>query len=202
MKRVITSAIAMAILLIVGASYARSPYDATGPATEGTLVELADRVGTSPKAITIIDYAHAKKHAGLAYTIFSYATVTASNTYSYLFTTPATTEMHFSYTIMSSATTTVALFTGPNAAGGTTVTPTADNQTSTNTTSMVVTSLPTITTNGTAIANHYISAGGLLGVGDIATDEMVLAHSTKYLLLVTTGTATSNVDFTIKWYEN
>lgn len=202
MKRILIHAVAMAVLLIVGMSYARSAYDATGPATEGTLVEVADRLGVASGATTIIDYAHAKRHAGDSYSIYSYVTVSANSQYSFLLTTGTGTQTHLTYLITSSATSTIGFYRSPNASGGNAQTLVNDNENSSKTASMTLTTGPTITTYGTLIASHNIVDGTLQGVGDVNVDEMILREGTKYLLLITAGTATSIVDYQFKMYED
>ena len=158
-------------------------------------------LGEHGESVTIL-YEHNQTHLGENYLLSSYVTITASNNYDFLITTPTTTEIHLHYDLDVDAEAYSTLYEGPNASGGTAATPINRNRTSANTTSLTITTLPTVTTTGTQLRAAALSTTKKVG-GDLETDEFILQANTKYLLRIIAGAGSAVVlNYDIHYYED
>lgn len=165
------------------------------------------RIDSSTRSTCTIEYEHHEIHAGNSFyaEIFD-ATLSDTHTIIMLITTPNTLEYaHSRMMVQVTKATTVLFYEGTtvSAAGGA-VTESNRERNSAHPATVVVTSKPTITANGTLLQTSYIGTGGKYGVGgtDSALNEWVLKANEKYMIILTSNEDNNKGIIGINWYEH
>ena len=173
---------------------------------EGEFEEV--RIDSSTNSLQTVDYAHHEIHAGSHYKKgFQNTALDDTDTVAVVFTTPDSTKfMHFVLTSQTTGPATVQLFRTPTlSAEGTAMTPLNRNENSSNTADMVVKHTPTITSNGTKIAEKWVGSEGFkenLGGETRGDSEIVLLRNTQYLALLTAEADDMKGAIGGDWYEH
>lgn len=196
----------------VAVTQSTSPWVVSGTvaATQGTspwvtsgTVTVNNSNPSNLKAV-VIEFEHQKIHDGLFYSYPTYSTLGAGLDGYYLITTPNTsTRMHFGAHIQVDQETLLYLYESPTASGGTSVTPFNHDRNSASTTTLAITSSPTVTANGTNISLDMIGSCGSSGGEVVASQEYILKQGTVYLMRVHNN-ATGTLEYVLDmiWYEN
>lgn len=147
-------------------------------------------------------------HEGLVFFHFGAENIaTTGGTREWLVITPnTTTQAHFTFTVMASATVTVEFFEAPTTTAlGSSRNARNLSRQSANTAATVLYAGPTITATGTRLIIYNVGdqrndsdyGTGILGEGEL----MILAQDTVYLLRLTAAQDDTNVDVKLAWAE-
>jgi len=149
------------------------------------------------------DFAHEAIHNGEVFRAAKYEIIGAGSMLSVMMTTPANGGIHLSQTVSTDGPGLGQFFEAPNATGGTVITAKNAYRSSTNVSSAVVASDPTIVSNGTAIGVALLGDTGWKSVsgGSMLSREWILAASTKYLLKFTSDAASCRTIIKIFYIE-
>ena len=176
----------------------------TQPVSNTVLTNAVDGATTDLKVIL---HEHHEIHAGDHYCYYDSVTLGVSGTQVYLFTTPDTTKwIHLTFVATGSAITTVDLYEGSNKVGTTLQTVVNSNRNSLNAAGLVIHKAVTGgDTDGTkifTISSGAASQQSRIGVSAERGHEFVLKQNTKYLLRITSATASNLTNLQLNWYEH
>ena len=166
------------------------------------------RIDATTNSLQIIDYAHHEIHSGSHYKQgYRDTTLDDTDTMALVFTTPNTTEwMHWTLTSQTTGPATIQVFRSPTlSAEGTALTPFNRNENSANTSNMVVRHTPTITSNGTKLAEKWVGSAGFKedsGGSARGDSEIILQQNTQYLVLLTAEADDMKGAIGGDWYEH
>jgi len=155
-----------------------------------------------------LDYAHWEIHSGSHYFYENYVELGNGGIQSIEITTPDTTKWaHLLFSVHSDLTAIIELLEGPAAGtGGSEVTPVNNNRNSSNTSGLTVKTGVTAGAGGTSLMKRHIGSGtnpSSARPGEASRDsEILLKQNTIYLLKITSGAASNNVDYRLSWYEH
>lgn len=154
----------------------------------------------------ILDIFHHKIHEGHAYQAFNIdQVVTIANPKTFLFTTPIINEIiHLRYNILPSPGAILRIYEDSVATGGTPLNIKNLNRISTNTSGLIISFAPTVTTLGNIIYEE-IAGTNVKNTVDGAfkrhEDEIILKLNTKYIFRITPLLDPAYVSANFKWYE-
>ena len=160
------------------------------------------------RTLQTIDYAHHEIHAGLHFMYTDAVTLGSAATLDYLITTPDTTQWaHMLFFLDGSAITQWQLFEGADKNGTTLQTVGNSNRNSlTAATTLVHKGTGGGTTDGVQIALYKggSATGSSRQAGSSTRNdgETILKQNTKYILRVTSGTASNLTNVRLEWYEH
>jgi len=185
------------LCLFVAAGLSGAP-----PSVEGPYDEITG-------AMTTLDIAHSEIHEGLHYFYHDSVELASTASKSYLITTTATnTYIHFLMDLDGSAITTFALYEATDRIGsGTPATPLNSNRPFATLATSTVTIFPAIgggTTDGTLLWTYKsgsASAQSKAPTSSQRENELILKPLTKYIVRVTSGTASNLCNVGMFWYE-
>ena len=169
--------------------------------------ELRYALDQITRALNVIDYAHHEIHAGSHYLYADAITLGAAGTQDYLITIPNTTKWpHMLFILDGSAITQFDLYEGADRNGTTLQTIGNSNRNSAN---IAGVTLHKGTSGGSTdgIKIHTYKGGSATnqsrsGAGTRNDEELILKQNTKYLLRVTSGTASNLINVHLSWYEH
>jgi hypothetical protein len=165
------------------------------------------RIDYSTHALETIDYVHHEIHAGSAFFYTDSVELGSAAAQDYLITTPDTTKWgHFTFSGTGNAITQVQLYEGSDRTGTSAQTVRNANRNSVTTATITVhKGTSGGTTDGTLIwqrKSGASSAQSRSGVEATHEGEIILKQNTKYLLRITSGTATNLTNLALSWYEH
>ena len=140
--------------------------------------------------MTVIEYEHDKTHEGRFFSGGYYNSSLADATnQDFLVTTSADNTFHAQFLVAISGDCTMQIFEGPTTSGGTSVSMSNHNRSSSKVCDLTVKHTPTVTGTGTQINGTIFLPGGDKHTGGGGhfgfANEFMLAKSTSYLLRVT-----------------
>jgi len=178
---------------------------------------LNDTTTITPSTDTITQFGinitgdHAYIHRGKAFNASGQVSLAAAAVYSLTLTTPAASSayVHLRPAFFSSSASyaKMSILEAPVMTAGTAATPTNRNRNSATSATSVYTYNATYTSGGTLVDLYTVGTGGnptaRAGGGVGADAELVLKPATTYLFLIDnpTGGATSNIAWSLFWYE-
>jgi len=166
------------------------------------------RIDATTHTMQSIDYEHHEIHAGSHFFYTDKNTLGSAGTVVYLLTTPNTTKWsHLVYLISGSAITTIDIYEGADRVGDVAQTAYNSNRTSATTPTLVIHKAITGagSTDGTLIWTRSSgSSSGQRRTGMEATrgGEKILKQNTKYIIRITSGTASNLTNIDLEWYEH
>ena len=165
------------------------------------------RIDLTTGAVETIDYAHHEIHAGSHFMYTDAVTLGEAGVQNYLITTPNTTKWaHMIFVMDGSAITTFELYEATNKGGTTLQTVGNSNRNSTTVaTTTIHKGLTGGDSDGTLI--HKFAGGSATNQSKDSSstrndEELVLKQNTKYILRVTSGTASNLTNVKLAWYEH
>jgi len=164
-------------------------------------------VDETTNILKIISDSHHMVHEGKHFMFTDSRQLESGGTVEYLITTPNTTTWaHMTFYLDGSAITQWQFYEDSDRSGGTPFTLGNNNRNSTGTSQLTINWNPT--TGGTTRGNlaYYYKGGSTTNQARTGTDsgndeELILKQNTKYLLLVTSGTAGNLTNVRLEWYE-
>ena len=154
-----------------------------------------------------IDYVHHEIHEGDHFLYTDAVTLGEAGVQNYHITTPNTTKWaHMIFVVDGSAITQVELYEGTDKAGDTDVVAGNSNRNSTTAATLVIKKgLTGGTSDGTRL--HIYKGGSATNQsrGEAGTrndEELILKQNTKYILRITSGTASNLCNVRMSWYEH
>jgi len=165
------------------------------------------RLDKATNTIQTIDYSHHEIHAGSHFFVTDYQTIGAAATVDWLITVPNTTSWpHLTFEVQGTAITTVTLFEGADRTGSTALTVQNNDRNSITASGMTVhRGTAGGTTDGTAIwqSSGGAAAGSFRGGADNRSEtEIILKQATKYVMRITSGTASNICALKLRWYDH
>jgi hypothetical protein len=152
-------------------------------------------------SLVVIDLPHHRLHAGKSYFVDFHGT--GQTAFCYALQVPASGKFHFVYGFNASDAFSLNLFEGSSlSASGAAVTVYNQERNSANTSGMLVSTTPTISTPGTIIRRLIINSGvGVTDFGGTSREEIetILKNSTVYMLSATGSSASTHLQ--LHWYE-
>ena len=186
--------------------------DGTSMKSDGTIINFADASERITSAIRTIETEHSYIHEGIFFESFNKFTLAGGATRVVTIKPAAGTYLHYRPTnlVTSADKVTIEFYEGATvtAATGTAVTPSNHNRNSALTSGVTLLDAPTVTADGTKIAQVYIP--GATGTGGtrtgasagVSNSEWVLKPNTVYMIKVTNGSSGSNdIQINFQWYE-
>lgn len=165
------------------------------------------RLDKVTNSLMIVDYEHHEIHSGDHYFYSDSVELGSAATQVYMFTTPNTTKWcHFIFSATGSAITQIQLYEGADRTGTTLQTVFNNNRNSLNTAGMTVhKGTSGGTTDGTLI--FQMKSGSSAGASRSPSvsergNEVILKQNTKYILIITSGTASNLTNLQLEWYEH
>lgn len=139
---------------------------------------------------TVIDFTHDKTHEGRYFSGGYYnSSLADTSDQDFLVTTSSSNVFHGQFLVSISGDCTMQIFTGPTTSGGTSVTMSNHNRTSSKVSDLTVVHTPTVTGTGTQLNGTIFLPGGDKHTGGGGSfgfaNEIIMAKSTSYLLRVT-----------------
>jgi hypothetical protein len=173
-----------------------------GPALVGNTGNIDSTTG----AIKTIEYEHNEIHGGSHFYISHPNTLNSAATYSWVITTPNTTKWcHMIFNLTGSAITTGHLYEDTERAGSTAATVFNSNRNSLVSSTTTVHRLSAAGANGLLIWMFSSGAATESSRSPSVSDrgnELILKQNAKYLLKVTSGTASNLTNLQLNWYEH
>jgi len=165
------------------------------------------RLDATTHTMQTIDYEHHEIHAGSHFFYTDKVTLGSAGTQVYLITTPNTTKWaHIIMQITGSAITTVDIYEGADRTGTTAQTVFNSNRNSlTAATTTVHKDVSGGTTDGTLMWTRSSGAAtqqSRTGMEAGRNAEKILKQATKYLIRITSGTASNLTNIQLDWYEH
>lgn len=165
------------------------------------------RLDTSTHTLQTIDYAHHEVHSGSHFFYTDKNTVGSGDKQEYVITTPNTTEWaHMLFRATGSAITTVDLYEGTTRTGTTDVVTFNNNRNTTDSASVIVyKGASTDGADGTLIFTIQSGASSQQSRSPLEPtrgEEIILKQNTKYLIRITSGTASNLTNLKLEWYEH
>ncbi len=165
------------------------------------------RLDKATNTIQTIDHSHHEIHAGSHFFVTDYQTIGSAASVDWLIVTPDTTKWaHLTFEVQGTAITTAALYEGSDRSGTTGLTEVNnDRNSATAATVAVYRGVNGGTTDGTAIwqSSGGSAVGSFRGGADNRQEaEIILKRNTKYVLKVTSGTASNICAVKLRWYEH
>lgn len=174
--------------------------------TSDTLRQIP-RLDATTHTMQMIDYEHHEIHAGSHFFYTDKNTLADTATVVYLITTPNTTAWaHMVFSITGSAITTVDIYEGADRNGTTAQTVYNSNRNSlTAATTTIHKAISGGTTDGTLIWTRMSGSAtqqSRSGMEMTRGAEKILKQATKYLIRITSGTASNLTNIQLDWYEH
>jgi hypothetical protein len=165
------------------------------------------RLDKATNTLQTIEYEHHEIHAGSHFFYTDSVTLASSGTQVYLLTTPDTTKWsHLVFMATGSAITKVDLYEGANRTGTTEQTLlNSDRNSLTAATLIVHKDISGGTTDGALIwtmQSGTATAQSRSGLTANRESEIILKQNTKYLLRITSSTASNLTNLQLEWYEH
>ena len=172
-------------------------------------VLITDPVDDATAAVNMVDFAHHEIHEGCSFFYCDPITLASAATQVYLITTPDTTKWaHMIYSIAYSAITQVDIYEASDKTGTTLQTVFNRNRNSaTAATTTIHKAVSGGSTDGTLICSvkggTATGGSGNRSGGEVrAVNELLLKQNTKYLIRITSSTASNLITFKANWYEH
>ena len=169
--------------------------------------ELRYSLDRTTRALNIIDYAHHEIHAGSHFLYTDAISLNAAGSQDYLITVPDTTKWpHMIFILGGSAITQFDLYEGTDKNGTTPQIVGNSNRNSANLAGVTIhKGTSGGSTDGTLI--HTYKGGSATnqsrgGTGTRNDEELILKQNTKYILRITSGTASNLINVNLSWYEH
>jgi hypothetical protein len=115
-------------------------------------------------------------------------------------TTPADREVHLTESFFAVNGGILEIYEGASVTGGTALDIQNNNRNSLNTSGVIATLNPTVTTNGSLLWG-WLMGGGKESGDAVRSHEQELARSTTYLLLVTCTAGSNGISWDLNFYE-
>jgi len=166
----------------------------------GNPIEVDD----ATMALVTIPIEHHEVHEGEAFTCSASTSKDTDGTIKVTILTGSTMYAHMTINITGSGATTVVLYEGATATGGSAQTAYNRNRTSSNTSTLTITLDPTVSVNGTALITNTFGSGDKktqLGGDARGEHEWLLNLSTKYYILITSNADGNVITWDLEWYE-
>ena len=186
--------------------------DANYMKSNGIFINFADASERITSAIRTIETEHAYIHEGIFFESYNKFTLAAGATRAVTIKAPVGKYLHYrpANLVTSADKVTIEFYEGATVTEGTgtAATPSNHNRNSTLTSGVTLLDAPTVTANGTKLAQVYIP--GATGMGGTRTgasaglsnSEWVLKPNTVYMFRVTNGSSGSNdIQINFEWYE-
>lgn len=154
---------------------------------------------------TVIQSEHAEIHEGDSFYVKDWTSIAGSTTIYFLIVTPNTTyvphmTIFFSFQAEANITVSEGTVTSNN---GTPLSTFNRFRDSTNVSTTLLYTAPTVTSVGTTIARYKAGSGKSTGVESNSRSELMLKKNTKYLVAVQNDTVSNNwCDYLADWYEH
>lgn len=173
-----------------------------------------DEVGTPAKVdplsqtLQIIDHAHHEIHHGEHFFLVDWVELDATETTEITFLTPSTgKEIHILTALHVTGQVEIETYEGTTATNdGTLRTIYNSNRNSSNTSDTVIRQDPTIIADGALLFRMSLGSGtnpaNTVGAGTGRDDELIMMQNTKYLMRITSNTASNRISFRWFWYEH
>lgn len=163
--------------------------------------DIGARVESHTGALVITQSDHYEIHEGMSYVVSGQTTLGSSETLKILVTVPANILAHLIILMRSSGETNYVLYEGPTVSdAGSAATEINRNRASSNSASVVVTTAPTTSANGTQLFTAHWGASVRSG-GDVRGEEWILQEGIKYMILITSEAASNDISYELNWYE-
>lgn len=158
-------------------------------------------VDDKTKAVVFIQSDHHEVHEGESFVVSGQTSLGSAETLKILIVTAAK-EAHLEIFARSSGETNYKLYESPTySAAGSATTEVNRNRGSSETATVVVTTAPTTSANGTQLYESHWGASVRSGGEERGLNEWVLAANTAYMILITSEAAGNDVSYVLDWYE-
>lgn len=205
---------------IVGTIYDLGTYDNFQDGDGNTFASTADastyltKIINSQQAVDeitgvpiAINFEHHEIHEGDHFVFNDKNTINSGSSITYMLTTTNTTKwVHLMYQIDGSAITGFNIYEGADRVGTTAQSVFNNNRNSTNTAGLIIhKGVSDGTTDGTLIRTYNGGSSSAQSKGYSSTREeveLVLKQNTKYIITITSGTASNLTNISLRWYEH
>lgn len=167
-----------------------------------------DQIDQSTNSLKVMDYSHAKLHAGDHYVTSDANEIDSGNTVEFLLTTPDTAKwIHLSTLFDGSAITQLDIYEGSDRDGVTALTCLNRNRNSVGIPGLSIhRGISGGTTDGTLLPLTYKSGSvtnqARSSASNRSENELILRQNTKYLFRITSGTDGNLTNIIFDWYEH